>query len=355
MATPESSPEQPLVSAIIPAYNHARFIGRCLDSLLNEGYPSLEVLIVDDGSIDGTYEAALEWRTKHASAFVRFVLIRQSNCGITRVWNRLVGLAEGEFIVGIDSDDYLLPGGITARISALRSRPDWMAVLGDSIVIDEADTILNQSCFQERYGANLQALMDDRFRAAELILRWTVAGSTLAARRSAFDPVHGIGLFDEDALTEDWGFCLRALRRNALGFIPNKVAAYRIHASNTSSRPDRHIPQTECLVRTARKEARQGSARWRIALHLEARRLMAGLNSWKAGRMRCSVSWLWAKVYWRFFSQLRALLIVVHDLRVHFFSGSVLERRFPDPQLGFHRGQSAYVSPSLSQTTSRIE
>jgi glycosyltransferase involved in cell wall biosynthesis len=229
---------QPLVSIIVPLYNHARYIEATLESFANEGHLNLEVVIIDDGSKDDSFQVAQAWLERHPNVFTNVSLERQENAGITKTLNRLLARANGEFITMVASDDLLLPGGIQARLAALERRPDWLAVFGDASVIDADGQETASSALRKLNRANTKALVHDRFRTQELILRWSVPGPVLLARRQTYDPIHGLGGFNESRFLEDRFFYLQLLARKALGFVEHRVAAYRMHGKNTINRPD---------------------------------------------------------------------------------------------------------------------
>ena len=90
------------VSIIIPVYNVKKYLLRCLDSVANQSYRDLEVILVDDGSTDGSGEMCEEY----ASRDTRFQVIRQENRGQAAARNHAAKRATGEFIAFVDSDDY---------------------------------------------------------------------------------------------------------------------------------------------------------------------------------------------------------------------------------------------------------
>ncbi|MCD7954481.1 MAG: glycosyltransferase [Lachnospiraceae bacterium] len=96
---------EPLVSIIVPVYNAKDYIGRCVDSILNQEYQKLEILLVDDGSEDGT-GALLD---EYAARDRRVRVIHQENAGVSASRNRALDLAQGEYVQFADSDDWLTP------------------------------------------------------------------------------------------------------------------------------------------------------------------------------------------------------------------------------------------------------
>lgn len=233
----------PLVSVIVPLYNHARYVEATLESVRTEGYPALEVVILDDGSVDDSFEVAQRWLETHPKAFKNVVLKRQENLGITKTLNRLISLSSGAFITMVASDDLLLPGGIRARLEALQARPDWLAVFGDASVIDDRGKTTAPSALQVLSWPNRvnpKALSSDEHRHAELILHWCVPGPVLLSRRETFDPVKGVGGYEESIFLEDRHFYLRLMSRRALGFVHRPVAAYRMHAASVTGQRRKH-------------------------------------------------------------------------------------------------------------------
>ena len=217
---------RPLVSVIVPAYNHAAYVGGCLDSIRNETHRPLEVVVCDDGSTDETFAVVERWIALHPDLPVR--LLSQTNQGITRTLNRLLGEAKGEYVTMVASDDELIAGGIALRIAALRCGS--RAVFGDAQVIG-ADGGMMYRSFLDLHGANRRRLQRDV--AAEIILKWAVPGPVLLSETEA---LRAVGGYSEDLMIEDWDLYLRLAARGWLRFVPAPVARYRVTQTNWSSR-----------------------------------------------------------------------------------------------------------------------
>jgi glycosyltransferase involved in cell wall biosynthesis len=113
-------PSQPLVTAIVPAFNSEAWIGATLDSVAAQTWPNLEILIVDDGSTDGTAAIAAAF----CAGEPRARLIRKPNQGVAAARNRGIEEAKGEWIAPIDSDDLWHPTKIEKQVKAALEAPE---------------------------------------------------------------------------------------------------------------------------------------------------------------------------------------------------------------------------------------
>src|SRR5579859_3339843 len=120
----------PLVTIITPAYNRADLIEETIKSILDQKYPNLEYIIIDDGSTDATYEIAKKYGNKYVHVYT------QKNIGETRTVNKGFSLARGEIIAVINSDDPLLPGSIQTIVEYMQEHMDILAVYPDWVIIN---------------------------------------------------------------------------------------------------------------------------------------------------------------------------------------------------------------------------
>jgi len=225
-----SDDASPLVSVLIPAFNHERFVQRCLDSVLEDPYPAKELIIIDDGSTDKTGERIADWVATHCMD-LPIEYVRRDNRGIAATLNELVARASGEFLRPGASDDYLLPGGLAAQVRYLLAHPDKGAVIGDSIVIDQDGNKLHDSGMRDLHGADKSLYRSDDGIRRAVISQWAIGGPVALMRRSALDTVDR---WSEGLRIEDWDLFLRLAASDALGFIDVGVCAYRLHGGNLS-------------------------------------------------------------------------------------------------------------------------
>lgn len=222
----------PLVSVVIPCYNGARYILSTLASVLDQGIDELEVIVVDDGSRDGSADLVRR-------AYPQVRVDEQANAGVAAARNRGIALARGEFVAFVDADDIWLPGKLAAQLDLMRSHPDCRMNYAAWQVWDSDSPAPAPSDLEE-----VQRSAADTARWAgpsgwiypALLLDCYVWTSTVLARRSLFDE---IGTFDPTLrLGEDYDLWLRASRVTPILRLPRPYALYRIHpASITHTRP----------------------------------------------------------------------------------------------------------------------
>jgi glycosyltransferase involved in cell wall biosynthesis len=188
----------PCVSVVMPAYNAEKFIAAAIESVLNQTFKDLEILVVDDGSRDGT--AGVVARYPAVS------YVAQKNAGASSARNRGVALARGEFIAFLDADDEWHPQKLAAQVALMRAYP--AADLSRTAIAEEplrADSPL--------FSAGSQALPDHIKvgTLAESFLNPYFATSAVMVRRAAFEAVGG---FDTSLkIAEDVDLYLRILAR----------------------------------------------------------------------------------------------------------------------------------------------
>lgn len=111
-------PTQPLVSVLMPLYNKAAFVAEAIESVLNQTYPNIEIIIVDDGSTDNSFEIAKRYES------AKIFLFKQENKGVSSARNTAFRHSKGDFIQYLDADDVLDPRKIEEQVKILRGSPD---------------------------------------------------------------------------------------------------------------------------------------------------------------------------------------------------------------------------------------
>jgi glycosyltransferase involved in cell wall biosynthesis len=206
----------PLVSAVIPAYNAAAYVGEAIESVLQQTYAPIECIVVDDGSTDRTAEIAAEFRGN-----VR--LLRQENRGVSAARNRGAREAAGELLAFLDADDRWLPERVERQLGALDDRPGIEAVVCANEVIDSDRR--TRGIIHQDPGLGVEDLLLCRASLTGL-------GSSLLIRREAFEEIGG---FDRALSTSaDWAMNVRLVQRGRLATLAEPLVEVHMHGGNMS-------------------------------------------------------------------------------------------------------------------------
>jgi glycosyltransferase involved in cell wall biosynthesis len=222
----------PLVSVVVPSYNHARFIGEAVDSVLASSYKELELVIVDDGSTDTTLEVRLPSR-----ADPRVTIHAQENRGAHAAINVGLALAGGEILFILNSDDAYHHDRISRLVGAFNEQPDLVLAASWIEVVDaDGATAGVKQGFRNMPpwpppsdGPRLADLQDPRLALLET--NFVSTTSNVAFRRSLIDD-HDLD-FLPLRYTHDWDFILSACRHGEFALLEQPLVRYRVHADNT--------------------------------------------------------------------------------------------------------------------------
>lgn len=212
------------VSVVIPVYNHETFIAEAIESVLQQSYPNLQIIVVDDGSTDGTKDVLEKFKGK-------IELISQANAGLPAARNAGIRRATGEFIAFLDSDDVFLPEKIEKQLRVFEENPEvGMVHTGASVVRP------NETGWEVWYDY-WPPTYATREEQIDELLKWNyMVVSTVMVRRELFSQV---GLFNESLrYAEDYEMWLRLLTCCSIGVVPDIFIHYRWHGGNMSRQPD---------------------------------------------------------------------------------------------------------------------
>ncbi len=217
-----------LVSVVMPAYNCEEFIGEAIDSVLRQTYNHYEIIIINDGSTDGTEETIL----RLDSALI--TLINQPNKGVASARNTGIQQARGEFIAFLDSDDIWQNDTLTLQYEHLEKDQDIGLVYGDMELFDSTG-ILSENWLVEAGWPRPEG-----FIFKDLLFKCLFQTSTVMVRREVLDDV---GLFDDSLLLgEDYDLWLRIAAKYKIGYIPKVITKYRRNAQSLTSSNTSPIP-----------------------------------------------------------------------------------------------------------------
>ena len=237
----------PLVSIIIPYYNHKQFVSNTLDSILADSYVNKEIVIINDGSSDTDDSAIRDWIAKHEHEITVHYTHRE-NKGLLKTLNELITKANGEYLLPLASDDYLVNNTIQERVTLLESRPDKLMLLSDVLVVDDDNKKLYDSYTFECRHKDKSAYTTDATLQKQIIREWAIAGPSIFVHKSLYDIV---GKYDETLMVEDWDFALRVVAKDLMLFHDQVVSAYRLHNNNTCTDEALQYTLTEQFAKVA--------------------------------------------------------------------------------------------------------
>lgn len=217
------------VSVVIPSYNHARYLGEAIASVFAQTRPADEVIVIDDGSTDGSADV-LASHVRERPGAIR--LITRENRGAAATINEAIGLAGGEWINILNSDDRFPPHRLATMHAAIAgtgadwgySRVDFVDDAGRAIAPGTSDWVDAHRRLIDGVGAC------DSVGLAFLEGNRAISSGALYFRRSLWQALGG---FADLRYNHDWDFCLRATRLSEPRFVATPSYDYRCHGRNT--------------------------------------------------------------------------------------------------------------------------
>ncbi|MDO9102676.1 MAG: glycosyltransferase family 2 protein [Candidatus Nitrotoga sp.] len=232
----------PRVSVCVPTYNGAMYLEECLDSVLNQTYKDIEILVVDDGSTDATFEI-LE---RYAASDERIRLVRnENNLGLVGNWNHCIELAKGEWIKFVFQDDWIEPECLEAMLDA--------GTLNCSIVACQRNFAFEEGVSKSTQQDFLNIpTLSSLFPGTAVISAETYSEATVdhftvnfvgeptavMLHRSVFEK---FGLFNPRLIQLcDFEFWTRIAVHTGIAFVPRTLATFRLHGDSTTAKNAKH-------------------------------------------------------------------------------------------------------------------
>jgi GT2 family glycosyltransferase len=248
---------EPLVSIIIPYFNHPAYLAETVESARRQTYPNLEIIVVDDGSVVPA-DSLLE-------AFTGIALIRTENGGVSSARNIGFQNSSGEYLIFLDADDRLMPGAVEAHLKAFDGSPNAGMTFGPARVIDGNGKEIQPPKICRPRRDYFPMLLESNPIACP--------GSTMMRRQAFIDA----GFFDLSFRNaEDYHLYLRLARQKALVLHSTCVVDYRKHSGGKSSNTDRMVAavmaildqfdKDQTLSPSERKTLVRGRKRWLHAM-----------------------------------------------------------------------------------------
>jgi alpha-1,3-rhamnosyltransferase len=306
------SDQRPLVSAIVPLYNHASYVAQNIRSLIEQSYENMELIVIDDGSTDASFEVVSRMKGECDRRFERVVLVSQDNAGVAATLNRGIEIARGPYLFLLSSDDYVEKTSVDTLLPLVANDDAVCFACGDADFVDDKGRPIIRTRGRQAFTSFVRfhfhgltgiSLPDD-FGTYKSFLIGNYIPPGVLLRRSS---VREVGGYDTKCAIEDVDLWLKLSKRWRFAFANQTLTHYRWHGKNTAltSRERLRYDELVIFVREAEYCAQNGYyAIWakafleRLARFRSAReKLIGGRHNSTSRKMAKSLERA-AKVYW---------------------------------------------------------
>jgi len=218
----------PLVSVIMPAFNCEAFVAEALDSIFAQSYTHIEVVVIDDGSTDGTLAVLEEYKSRYD-----IQILKQKNSGSAIARSAGMAVAQGPYLAFLDSDDKWLPGKLAEQVNFLETHSDFGLVCSNWVTWcpnqeGEFDENVSPVIGEQAYSGWLYC---------DLLLDCVVWTSSVLMRRSVYEQV---GDFNAELRRgQDYDYWLRISRLTRIHKLDSCLAVYRLNEASVTNRPNK--------------------------------------------------------------------------------------------------------------------
>lgn len=216
------------VSIIIPSYNYAHYLSQCIESVLAQSHTAFELIIVDDGSTDNSWEIIQEYARQDSRIQIHK---HETNKGIYNTLQTGIALAKAPYFHGLSADDIYLPGFLEKTLHVLSKRPEIGLCSSDFGYFKESGTVLTNKLIE---GCDHPLV----FSSKEIIpifrkTAFWIPGSTCIVKREL---IHQYGFFDSRLHSlQDWFLFHKIALFEGAGYVPETLTAMRLHANTLSA------------------------------------------------------------------------------------------------------------------------
>lgn len=219
-----------LVSVLVPCYNGEKYIDSCMQSIIEQDYPSIELVVVDDGSEDKSREKLMKWKAVFEEKGYYFQYVYQDNQGPGGATNTGLKYIHGDYLTLLDIDDVFLPGSVSERAGFLQEYSDYNAVRTNGWRVEGQERSLIVTDEEEKWQKNVfEAVLKgatNNFNSAYMVR--TARLFEVYPDRAIFPSRYGQNL----------QILFPCLYGSKCGFIDKPLAEYRIQADSHSQTSD---------------------------------------------------------------------------------------------------------------------
>jgi len=212
----------PLVSVIVPCYNHEKYVTETIESIVNQTYKNIELIVIDDGSKDNSPKILAELSKKY-----NFNLIVRENKGLSATLNEGIKFSKGQYVCLCASDDILVLNKLEIQVNFMEDNPQYAIVYGKKINF---------------YQNGLKRKLNNKnFRSGNIfndlfLQKFSIPAVSIMYKKTIFEEIGG---FDTHLAVEDFDMALKIAKKYQIGYIDEYFYYYRVHDSNTINDTDK--------------------------------------------------------------------------------------------------------------------
>jgi len=242
---------KPLVSVICLSHNHQQFVEEAIQSVLNQTYDNIQIIVIDDGSVDNSAGIIEDLVRNHPSVIFIRNASPKGNC---KAFNQALAHAQGKYIIDFATDDVLLADRVQMQVDFFESLDESYGVIfTNALYIDATGTIIRDHYkYLFRKGLLKTIPVGDVY--ADVLSTYFIASPTMMIRKKVLDELNG---YDENLAYEDFDFWVRAARHYKFGFLDKVTTKIRRNTTSMSSgwyKPgDAQLYSTYLVCRKARQ------------------------------------------------------------------------------------------------------
>lgn len=241
-------PRPPSISVIMPNYNHGKWLPRSVGAIVSQAIPSIEIVLIDDGSTDNSLEVIADLCERHHC--IRLIK-HDTNLGPHAAVRSGLATARGEFLLLAAADDFILPGLLGHAEATLRAHPDAAFFCSEVALVDRTGRLVGYRPIAPPRATSGYMSPADMRREIQLSDNWFV-GPSVVYRHTC---IAGIGYFDESLGTLCDGLATRLLGfRHGFYFEDTVLAAWMVDPASLSARTSLSVAES--------RRVRDAGARW---------------------------------------------------------------------------------------------
>lgn len=259
----------PLVTVGVALYNHEKYILKCLESIINQSYSNIELIIIDDGSPDNSYLIAKNYLEKYSDKNI--TLITRKNKGMCNTLNEIAKLSKGKYISFIGSDDFWFLNKIEDQVNYLESNDNITLVHSNSIKVDANNKEIGFLDYSSKLNSG---------NIYESII-YGKGGINTPSHLYKTSIYKEIGYYDNTLKFEDTDFWLRLTKKHLIGYINKNHSYYRWHGENLSDSKNMLTFYNEELIKIFKKNIDNKVLQKKIILKMYRKSFLRALRTFE--------------------------------------------------------------------------